>query len=265
MKDNYNENIAKQLLFNEKRMIKNIPQNELFNNYIDSIENLQNKELLLGGNRTLKYVNPGNTIESFAPSTLSVGGNLNKRKPGRPKKLNGGDIWSDIGNFTKAAAPIAVPLMLAAAGLEKKKRKPRKTQGGSFFDDIGNTFKNVGASVAKDVILPVAVDTGKDMLKSYMTSKSSGSGLKRSRGRPRKNLQGGDFFSSLRDIGNQIAPIAKEIVVPVAKEALTSYMMKGSGIKKPTRRNLMIKELMRKHPGLTLPEASKYIKEHNLV
>jgi len=27
----------------------------------------------------------------------------------------------------------------------------------------------------------------------------------------------------------------------------------------------MIKELMRKHPGLTLPEASKYIKEHNLV
>jgi hypothetical protein len=54
MKDNYNENIAKQLLFNEKRMIKNVPQNELFNNYIDSIENLQNKELLLGGNRSLK-------------------------------------------------------------------------------------------------------------------------------------------------------------------------------------------------------------------
>jgi hypothetical protein len=88
--------------------------------------------------------------------------------------------------------------------------------------------------------------------------------LKKPRGRPRKNLNGGDFFSSLRDIGNQIAPIAKEIAVPVAKEALTSYM-KGSGIKKPTRRNLMIKELMRKHPGLTLPEASKYIKEHNLV
>jgi len=267
MKDNYNENIAKQLLFNEKRMIKNIPQNELFNNYIDSIENLQNKELLIGGNRrSLKYVNPGNTVESFAPSTLSVGGTLTKRKVGRPKKLSGGDIWSDIGNFTKAAAPIAIPLMLSAAGLEKKQRKPRKTpQGGSFFSDIGKTFKNVGESVAKDVILPVAVDTGKDMLKSYMTSKSTGSGLRKPRGRPRKNLQGGDFFSSLRDIGNHIAPIAKEIAVPVAKEALTSYMMKGSGIKKPTRRNLMIKELMRKHPGLTLPEASKYIKEHNLV
>jgi hypothetical protein len=26
-----------------------------------------------------------------------------------------------------------------------------------------------------------------------------------------------------------------------------------------------IKELMKKHPGLSLPEASKYIKEHNLV
>ena len=263
MKDNYNEKIANQLLANELKMIKKHPQHQLFNNYINSIENLQEKELLHGGNRSLKYVNAGNNSETFSPSTLVVGGQLRKR--GRPsKKLHGGDIWSDIGNVAKTVAPIAIPLMLSAAGLPKKQRKPRKPQGGSFFGDIGNVAKSIGSSVAKDVILPVAVDTGKDMLKSYMTSKSTGSGLKK-RGRPRKNIEkGGDFFSSLRDIGKEITPIAKDIAVPIATQALTSYM-KGQGLKKPTKRNLMIKEMMRKNPGLTLGEASKYIKQNNLA
>jgi hypothetical protein len=41
--------------------------------------------------------------------------------------------------------------------------------------------------------------------------------------------------------------------------------MKGSALKKqPTRRNLMIRELMYKN-NMLLPQASSYIKHHGLV
>jgi hypothetical protein len=55
---------------------------------------------------------------------------------------------------------------------------------------------------------------------------------------------------------NQVAPIAKEIAVPVAKEALTSYM-KGSGIKKPTRRNTNDKRIDEKTSWINIARSIK--------
>jgi DNA-directed RNA polymerase II subunit RPB2 len=131
----------------------------------------------------------------------------------------------------------------------------------AFF--IGHMTKSIGSTVGKEVLLPVVADVGKDMLKSYLTS---GSGLKK-RGRPRKVHGSGffdDAFKGIKTVGKHVAPIAKDIAVPLATQALTSYM-KGSALKKqPTRRNLMIRELMSKN-NMSLPQASSYIKQHGLV
>lgn len=258
--ENYNQNIAYQLRKNDFKMIRNIPQVQKFNNQIESINKLQDHHIMHGGAKTLKYVETGNNSTTYEPETLAVGSGLKKR--GRPRKIQGGNIWSDIGNVAKTVAPIAIPMMMAA-GLPKKQRKPRKTQGGSFLGNIGRMTKSIGSTVGKEVLIPVAADVGKDMLKSYLTS---GSGLKK-RGRPRKVHGSGffdDAFKGIKTVGKHVAPIAKDIAVPLATQALTTYM-KGSALKKqPTRRNLMIRELMSKN-NMSLPQASSYIKHHGLV
>lgn len=261
--ENYNKNIAYQLRKNDLKMIRNIPQVQKFHNQIETINVLQDPYIMRGGAKTLQYVETGNNSTTYEPETLAVGSGLHKRR-GRPRKVQGGNIWSDIGSVAKTVAPIAIPLMMAA-GLPKK-RKPRKVQGGSFLGDIGHMAKSIGSTVGKDVLLPVAADVGKDMLKSYLTGSTTGSGLKK-RGRPRKVHGSGffdDAFRGIKTIGKEVSPIAKDIAVPLATQALTSYM-KGSGLKRqPTKRNLMIKELMSKH-NMTLPQASSYIKHHGLA
>ena len=139
-------------------------------------------------------------------------------------------------------------------------------QGGNFFDDIGRSVFPIAKEIGKEVAVPIA----KEALTSYMKGSGIRKPTKNGRGRPR-NMQGGNFFDDIgrsvfpigKEIGKELYPVAKEVAVPIAKEALTSYM-KGSGIRKPTKRNLMVKELMLKH-HMSLPEASKYIKEHNLA
>jgi hypothetical protein len=127
--------------------------------------------------------------------------------------------------------------------------------------------------IAKDVLVPVATDMGKQMLTNYMTGAAgSGSGLKK-RGRPKKSDQGGSFLSGLKKglttVGKNVMPIAKDIAVPMATQALTSYLTSGAagaGLKKraPSKRNLLIKEIMAKHK-CTLPQASKHIKDNHLM
>ena len=229
----YNEQIARQLKRNEIEMIKKMPKIEKFQNQLESLKQLQEPNIFRGGIRSLKYIEPGNTISSYEPETLAVeGSGIYKRGRGRPRKIHGGSIWDDIGTVAKTVAPFA-PLLLAA-GIEKPKRRGRKP-------------KQYEEMIQKEEIqYPI---------------------IKNGRGRPRK-MQGGNFFDDIKKVGKSVFPIAKEevvkeVAVPIAKEALTSYM-KGSGIKKPTKRNLMVKELMLKH-HMSLPEASKYIKEHNLA
>ena len=54
-------------------------------------------------------------------------------------------------------------------------------------------------------------------------------------------MEAGNFFDTLKDIGRNIAPIAKDIAVPVAKEMLTNYV-KGKGL--PNKRGQLIKKVM---------------------
>jgi hypothetical protein len=168
---------------------------------------------------------------------------------------------------------------MMAAGLPEKKKRGRKPKedGGSFLSGLKKGFGSVAkvaAPIAKDVLVPVATDVGKQMLTNYMTGAPSGSGLeKKKRGRPKKSEQGGNFMSSLKrglgSVAKVAAPIAQQVAVPLATQALTSYLTSGaagSGLKKraPSKRNLLIKEIMAK-TGKSLPEASKYVKEHKLA
>jgi len=275
----YNKEITDQLRKAEFNMIKHTPQPDMFHNGIESLHDTYDSSVVLyGAGRPSRYVAPGNTIQSFEPETLAVGAGL-KRKRGRPKTCgDGGSIWSTLGSVAKTAAPMAIPLMMAAGLPEKKKRgrKP-KEDGGSFLSDLKKGFKKVGktvAPIAKDVLVPVATDMGKQMLTNYMTGATgSGSGLKK-RGRPKKSEQGGSFLSGLKKgiktVGKNVMPIAKDIAVPMATQALTSYLTSGaagSGLKKkraPSKRNLLIKEIMAK-TGKSLPEASKYVKDSHLM
>jgi hypothetical protein len=277
----YNKEITDQLRKAEFNMIKHTPQPDMFHNGIESLHDTYDSSVVLyGAGRPSRYVAPGNTIQSFEPETLAVGAGL-KRKRGRPKKCgdNGGSIWSTLGSVAKTAAPMAIPLMMAAGLPEKKKRgrKP-KEDGGSFLSGLKKGFKTVGktvAPIAKDVLVPVATNMAKDALTSYLTSGAAGAGLeKKKRGRPKKSDQGGSFLSGLKKgiktVGKNVMPIAKDIAVPMATQALTSYLTSGAagaGLKKkraPSKRNLLIKEIMAK-TGKSLPEASKYVKDTHLM
>ena len=231
---NYNEKVAKLLKQNELAMIKKMAKIGKFNNQIESLNELQNYNVYKGGARLTNYIQPGNTVSTYEPETLAVdGGNITKRHRGRPRKNHGGSVWDDIGTVAKTAAPF-LPLLLAA-GIDKPKRGRKQ----------------------------------KDKVEE----------IKKRPGRPRKTHDGNFFddafkgiknvgktvYPIAKDIGRELLPIARDIAVPLAKDAITTYM-KGSGVSKrqPTKRNIMIKQLMQKH-NMSLPEASKYIKDHNLA
>jgi hypothetical protein len=304
----------------------------MFENELQSLSDLHD-DILYGGARASAFVQPGNNVQSFDPSTLSVGQNANeylqggaiKRKRGRPRKEQGGDIFSTMGQVAKTAAPIALRYglpMLLGMGIDEQKPKrgrPRKIQqvqpvissqqivsdlprgsglkkrqpnkkelinailemqkpvkrtrklngsGGNFLDSlkhVGSYIKPIAEKVGKDVILPVAIDVGKKALISSMTA----AGIKRKRKLKGSGSSGGNFLDSLKHVGNYMKPLAekigKDVILPVAmdvgKQALTSYMT-GAGLKMKRRAEL-VKKIM-KESGCTLPEASKYIKQNNL-
>ena len=308
--NSYNRQIANRLLHDELKMINNTSQPEMLYNELDGLKELHDG-VLLGGGRPLKYIQSGNNIQSSEPRTLTVGrdpfenvpmhlvetgGNIRNRR-GRPSKAEGGNIFDTLGSVAKTAAPFA-PLLMMAAGLEKKKRgRPKK--GGSFLSSLGSVAKSL-APVAQQVVVPVATQ----MLQNYMTKgASSGAGLrkrkttkkggdifndlsllgmglpakvKRTRNKGGSCLSGlgsviksGSFLSGLGSVAKSLAPIAQQVAVPVAQQMLTNYMTKGAssgsgaGLKNTSKRGQLIKQVMAQN-GCSLGEASKYIKAHQL-
>jgi hypothetical protein len=248
--DYYNRKIADKLLSDQIQMITHTEQPTMFNNELNSLDELHDT-VYYGGAKPYQYVLPGDNVASFEPSSLSVGTNpfesrpnhlievssqphivAAKRKRGRPKKVvAGGNIFDTIGNVTKTIAPLAIPLMMAA-GLPKKKR------GGNFLGtlkSIGKSVAPVASQIGNKVILPVGQQVASQALTNYLTS---GAGLKK-RGRPK----GGNFLGTMKSIGRTVAPVAKQIgnkvvmpvVTDVAKQALTNYLTSGAGLKKRGR------------------------------
>ena len=136
MNKRYHKKIADKMLANQLKMIKNIPNLTMFDNELKTLSDLHDNVILYGGIRPTKYVQSGNNIASFDPSSLATGREISGAMPhlvesggklwknGRVRK--GANLFHDIGSFAKtiapiakAAAPYALPLMMAA-GLEKR-------------------------------------------------------------------------------------------------------------------------------------------------
>jgi len=109
---------------------------------------------------------------------------------------------------------------------------------GSFLGDLGKAV----APVAKDVFVPLA----KEMATDYIRGKARGG---------KKSAFSGVFKA--------VAPVAKvvgkEVVIPLAKEAIKNKMKGGAR----SARNEIVKKVMAEM-GLSLPMASKYVKEQGL-
>jgi hypothetical protein len=200
----------------------------LLNNQYQEIH----KEKIVTGGGSYRGQNPLPINSVFQPSFESPSSNLNT-KGGKMKIPK---ILKDIGHET---AHIAAPIL---------KRGAQK---------LGNMLMDKGIDYA-------------------MNSLSSGEGIKQRRGRKSKHQEHHEhhehagkfnFINTMKKIGHEVSPYAKEALHSAVKYAPQAAMMAAmaAGIKKrkPNGRNLLIKEIMKKYK-CTLPEASKHIKHHNL-
>jgi hypothetical protein len=151
-----------------------------------------------------------------------------------------GSFLSDLG---KAVAPVAkdvfVPLAKEMA-TDYIRGKARGGKKGSFLSDLGKAV----APVAKDVFVPLAKEAGKEYIRNKMKGGKKGN-------------------SFIKGFAKVVSPVAKvvgeEIVVPLAKEAIRNKMKGGAR----SARNEIVKKVMAEM-GLSLPMASKYVKEQGL-
>ena len=193
------------------------------------------------------------------------------RKP--RNSVKGGDFWGDFGNgfkrgFTGVMNPvmdIAAPVLKDAAkdaivgAIRGKGRKPRNSvkRGGFGWGDISRGFQEVGKTLApglKDIgneLAPIARDVAKDAIVGAIKGKGRKSVKKGGFG-------WGDIVSGFHAVDNITRPIAKELLPIAVKGAL------GAGRKRsPSARNQIVKQVMREK-GLSLPQASKYVKDYGL-
>ncbi|NBP02243.1 MAG: hypothetical protein EBU90_19400 [Proteobacteria bacterium] len=192
----------------------------------------------------------------------------------------------------KPLAPIAKELGMTLAKEGIKEGVKSYAKGGrrkkSILHSVGKVMGAVGkelAPVAKEVFRDVIVPEGKKALKEYIreSMKSQPADEKEptvGQGRGRKPIMGADPRTyKPRSGGVLIRDIPSQFHSSVYPPALASYhhsfpmghdaygrgraKLPKSGAKRNSARGAIVAEIMKKH-GLTLAQASKYVKEHNL-
>ena len=244
----YNKLISSRILDNYDRMINNVPQATMF-----------------GGKRMRNFVLPGSTDYDY-PGSLSVG-----TMDGKTPQTLSSAFWNDFGNgFHTPVGGVKAPEVITP------KRKGRRYVAGAVEEREGGSKKSTRAFVKGlkkfgKAVAPVAKDVGimllkeglKEGIKHYTKTPASAPAPKGGR---RKKCEGGVL------IRNEPGEFHSSVYPP----ALASYTAgkdaygrgrgkaksKG-GAKRSSARGAIVKEVMKKH-GLSLPEASKYVKTHNL-
>ena len=154
---------------------------------------------------------------------------------------------SFLSGLAKAVAPIAKDVIvpvgkeLATEFIRNKMRGGKKS---SFLSGLAKAT----APIAKDIIVPV----GKELATEFIRNK----------------MRGGKKSSFLSGLTKAVAPIAKDVIVPVGKELATEFIrnkMRGGATSGGGRaqRAAIVKKVMAEM-GCSLPQASKYVKEHGL-
>jgi len=91
---------------------------------------------------------------------------------------------------------------------------------------------------------------------------------------PRKKMhKGGSFMSDMEKFAHYISPVAKPIIGALTKKALAGIESAGAGRMRAPRKTLgharnqargaIVRQIMMQH-GMTLPQASHYVKMHNI-
>lgn len=149
-------------------------------------------------------------------------------------------------------------------------RDIRLRKGGkvpNWLKSIGNALNPATSPIAKEVYKDVG---------TAAALAAMGLGHPPKRGRKARALaqhyaaaHGGKVPNWLKSIGNTLAPVgnfvAKEIVAPIAKDVgkdLLKSALTGKGGARAAR-GAIVKQVMKQH-GLSLPAASKFVKEHGL-
>jgi hypothetical protein len=212
---------------------------------------------------------------SFPTNSLKGGVHSLERKVGG--KINLGKTLKSVGKALKPVAKVALPILkdVAVEAVKSSVKSGGKINLGKTLKSVGKVLKPVAKvlkPVAKEVFEEVLVPEGKKALREYIKSglgsneENVGGAMKRPRGRPKKVLEAGALIRN--------AP--KEFHSSVYPPALASYNHElpiqsrgpmGAGRKAKSgaksKRGEIVKQVMKKH-GLSLGEASKFVKENNL-
>lgn len=179
-----------------------------------------------GGNWASDLGKIGKAVLPFAPLLMGLGRGKMPSKYAMNKAMKGGKWLDDLGKVSKAVAPFA-PLLMGLG------------RGGNWADDLGKVGKVI------EPFIPIL------------------KGL----GAPRRVPKSGGVL--IRDDPSQF-----QVSTGLMPPALASYNpptppVSGSGRKKsasprkPSERGAIVSKIM-KEKGLSLPQASKYVKEHGL-
>jgi hypothetical protein len=125
------------------------------------------------------------------------------------------------------------------------------SRGGSL-KSIGKSLKKIGKSVGK-VVVPLATDVGKNIVKNIATKK----------GQAYIEKQLAKYAAEALPVVEEAAPLL--LAAAGRKVGRTSGGKVSGGIVGDRRsaRASLVKKIMREH-GVSLPEASKYIKENGI-
>ena len=176
--------------------------------------------------------------------------------------INWKSVWDNIkkgASFVSKAAPIVSSLapeeyrdtINKTGDISGKISGMGRVSGAGFWKDFGDGFvKGIkGSTKVASKVLPVmtafapeiAPLTGAVLAADQVINRGSG----RRRGRPRK-LVAGDLYP------------------PAVEGGMSNHRRKSVGHAKNQARGALIRQLMREK-GLTLPQASSYIKQHNIA
>ena len=175
-------------------------------------------------------------------------------------KIDWKSIWDGIkkgASFVSKAAPIVSSLapeeyrdtINKTGDISGKISGMGRVNGSGFWKDFGDGFvKGIkGSTKVASKVLPIVTAfqpellplTGAVMAADHAINRGSGR-----RGRPRKT--GGDLYP------------------PAVQGGMSNHRRKSVGHAKNQARGALIRQLMREK-GLTLPQASSYIKQHNIA
>jgi hypothetical protein len=287
--DNYNRQLAHDIKNNIERFLETHPQAEaLSTGYLHGGKRVRNHPqagfTAYSQDPATLVPNHGNLmLNTFSDNTLNGSGRkpqqrltnaikqriLNEHPELQHIHLSGGkidwkSIWDNIkkgASFVSKAAPIVSSLApeeyrdtinktgdisgkISGMGRVSKSCK----EGAGFWKDFGDGFvKGIkGSTKVASKVLPIVTAfqpellplTGAVMAADQIINKGSGR-----RGRPRK-------------IGGDLYP-------PAVEGGMSKHRRKSVGHAKNQARGALIRQLMREK-GLNLPQASSYIKQHNI-